>query len=97
MEPMEVGWGGRKMMLASLCTPGTQTDIIPRLEEAKVLRVRLAMLIAGIEAVPHGRKGVERYRQTWVCAAEPIPIEQWPDRKAARSSSGFDPADDDYA
>jgi hypothetical protein len=61
------------------------------------VRVRQAIILAGIEAIPRGRKSVVRCRQTWVCTAEPVPIESWPDRPPLRYATGFDPADDDYA
>lgn len=99
LEPYEVGWRGRRLLLAYLFEPKTRTELLPRLEAAKVVRVREALTIIGIEAVPRGRKNVEHYRQTWVCSAQPISCDRWPDRPRTQRSSltGFDPADDDAA
>jgi hypothetical protein len=97
LEPYESGWRGRRTLLAYLFTPGTSEDMLPRVEYAKVARVRQALTIVGIEAVPRGRKNVQHYRQTWVCSVQPIPPDQWPERPRAHSATGFDPADDDHA
>jgi hypothetical protein len=97
LERYVTGWGGRPRLLAYLVEPGTTQDMLPRLESARVARVREALTIVGTEAVPRGRKSVERHAQTWVCAVEPIAHERWPERPRERLASGFDPVDDDYA
>jgi hypothetical protein len=100
LEDFEAGWNGRRQGIAFLFKPGTREELLPRLESAKILRVREALLIAGIEQVPRGRKGVERYRQAWVCAVQEIALHRWPELRARPSNpaaSGFDPADDDCA
>lgn len=95
LEPTAVGWHGRTLMIARVLQLGTNRDLLPAIEGARVLRVRLALVISGLEANPRGRKSVERCPQTWVCAAEPLPPDCWPSRARARAVTGFDPADDD--
>lgn len=99
LEPYQTGWRGRPMLLAYLFEAGeTGAELLPRLEGARVARIREALTIVGTEAVPRGRKNVERYRQTWVCTPEPVPVERWPSRPRKPSClASFDPADDDYA
>lgn len=100
LEPCQAGWRGRPLLLAYLFdAAGAGTELLPRLEGARVARVREALTIVGTEAVPRGRKNVERYRQTWVCTAEPVRAERWPARPRAASPciGAFDPADDDAA
>jgi hypothetical protein len=100
LEPYQAGWRGRPMLLAYLFEAGgAHAELLPRLEGARVARVREALTIVGMEAVPRGRKNVERYRQTWVCTADPVAADRWPDRPRVTSSciTSFDPADDDYA
>lgn len=94
LEPYDAGRNGRVTLLAYLFEPGTRRDILPRIEFARVMRVRHAITIMGIEAVPRGRKNVERYRQTWVCAPEPIAPGGWPERPGGRAATGFDAVDD---
>lgn len=95
LDRYEAGGHGRMTLMAYLFEPGTRRDILPRIEFARVLRVRKAITIMGIEAVPRGRKNVQRYRQTWVCATEPIAAASWPERPGARAATGFDAIDDD--
>lgn len=99
VEPYADGFRGRRAHLAYLYEPGSQAELMPRLEACRVLRVREALTLIGLEAVPRGRKKVEHYRQTWVCSATPIALERWPEkpRRAPRYATGFDPADDDFA
>lgn len=99
LEPYQAGWRGRPTLLAYLFgTDDVRTELLPRLESARVARVREALTIVGIEAVPRGRKSVERYPQTWVCTVGSIAAERWPDRPRNRFClNGFDPADDDHA
>lgn len=89
--------GSRSSSIAYLTLPGTPDEVLPRLLVARV-RIRETIVLTGIEQVPHGRKGVDRYAQTWVCSPVPIPPERWPDPGAVRAVGaiqGFDPADDD--
>jgi hypothetical protein len=95
LEPYDVGWTGRSALLACLLRPGTREELLPRLERARLLRLREALTVTGIEAIPRGRKSVEHFRQTWICAAAPIAPERWPRRPLPRVSCGFDPEDDD--
>lgn len=100
LEPYRGEHSSRNLSLAYVFEPdGSRREIFPRLESSRVVRVREAMIIVGTEAVPRGRKDVERYRQTWVCSAAPIAAERWPDapRVDILARSGFDPADDDFA
>jgi hypothetical protein len=69
VEFHETGWGGRPVFIARLVKPGSNEDLLPQMVGARVVRVREAMMIAGMEQVSRGRKSVERYRQTWVCSA----------------------------
>lgn len=94
LEPYEIGWSGRRVLLAYLFKPGTREEMLPRLESARVIRVREALTIAGLEAVPRGRKSVDHFKQTWVCAAAPIAPERWPPLVRRAPSTGFDPEDD---
>jgi hypothetical protein len=90
------GWRGRQSLIAYLHEPGSANEILPKLTDVRVLRIREALLLAGIEQVPRGRKSVERYAQTWVCTVTPIALERWPMRLANQPSvSGFAPEDDD--
>jgi hypothetical protein len=97
LERHEVGWRGRAMLIAYLFDPGTTIDVLPRLEGAHLVRVREGLTLAGREAVPRGRKSVEHYRQTWVCTAEPVHPDRWPEMPRTRVATGFDRADDDAA
>jgi hypothetical protein len=99
MLPFEAGWRGRPIHMARLLKPGTGEELLPSLIDARVVGVRRSLLIAGIEQVPQGRKGVERYPQTWLCSHERIPDIHWAamPRPTATSATGFDPSDDDAA
>ena len=97
LEPYASGWHGRRTMLAYLFEAGTRDEVLPRVEYARVARVRQALSIVGIEAVPRGRKNVERYPQTWVCSVQPIPADRWPERPHLPSATGFNRDDDDHA
>lgn len=94
IEPFRVGWHGRRMLIARLCDWDTSKELLPALEKARLIRVREALLLHGEEAVPRGRKSLDRYPQTWVCATGVIQAERW--RALPREvRGGFDPADDD--
>jgi hypothetical protein len=81
-------------MYARLYEHGTTNDLIPYLEQARIVRVRKALLVMGHEVIAQASKSKgERYRQTWVCSAERIAPEDWP--SPPRRDTGFDPADDD--
>ena len=98
VEPISVGWTNRRMLLARLYEPGTEREMLPTIERARVVRVRVALIIAGVEAITRGRKSVEHCRQTWVCTSEPVLLESWPVRPVSRmQATGFDQADDDHA
>ncbi|MCG2592147.1 hypothetical protein LZ009_05070 [Ramlibacter sp. XY19] len=100
LEAFEAGWRGRRQSMAYLFKPGTRDELLPRLEGARIVRVREALLIAGTEQIPRGRKSVERYRQAWVCAVQEIALHRWPElrmRESPQPATGFDPADDDCA
>ncbi|MDB5975125.1 MAG: hypothetical protein JWR07_1885 [Nevskia sp.] len=91
-NPYEV-YGNRPMM-ARLLEPGTTKELIPHMEDARIVRVRRAILVAGTEVISRASKSKgERYRQTWVCSVEQIPFAEWP--APPRTGSGFDAADDD--
>lgn len=93
VEFHESGWGGRPLFIARLLKPGSNEELLPQMVGARVLRVREAMLIAGMEQISRGRKSVERYRQTWVCAPHAIAPGRWP--AVPGGCAGFDPAEDD--
>jgi hypothetical protein len=97
--PFESGWHGKPVYMARLVKPGTAEELLPSLIGARVVGVRRTLLITGDEQVPQGRKSVERYQQTWLCAGERIPPIEWSAMPLQRSKSptGFDPADDDFA
>lgn len=100
MAPYEAGWRGRPVQLARLLKPGTSQEILPSMIDARVVGVRRSLLIAGLEQVTSGRKTVERYPQTWLCAHERIAPIEWAARPPTRrepNATGFDPADDDIA
>lgn len=97
--PFEAGWRGKPTYMARLLKPGTGEELLPSLLDARVVGVRRSLLIAGVEQIPQGRKNVERYQQTWLCSSERIPEIRWAamPRPTRRSSTGFDPVDDDAA
>lgn len=81
-------------MYARLYEPGTTKNVIPYLENARIIRVRKTLLVMGQEVVARASKSKgERYRQTWVCSTERIAPHEWP--SPPRRGTGFDPADDD--
>jgi hypothetical protein len=95
-EPMAHEYWGKRPMLAKLLEPGTSRDLLPHLQDARMLRVRRALLVAGVEVIARASKSKgERYRQTWVCAAKPISHDEWPAPPRDPMARGFDPADDD--
>lgn len=95
VEFYESGWGGRPVFIARLLKPGSDEDLLPQMVGARVLRVREAMLIAGMEQISRGRKSVERYRQTWACSPHVIAPGRWPGVPSSLGCVGFDPAEDD--
>lgn len=100
MEPHEIGWRGRPMQLARLFKPDTTEEILPSMVECRVVGIRRTLLICGFEQVMCGRKSVDRYQQTWICASAPIAPIEWAALRAGsgrRHSTGFDPDDDDVA
>lgn len=85
---------GKVPMYARLYEPGTTKDLLPHLENARIVRVRKALLVMGQEVVARASKSKgERYRQTWVCTVAQIAPEDWP--APPRRGTGFDIADDD--
>lgn len=60
------------MQLAQLLKPGTTEEMLPSMVECRVAGIRRTLLICGFEQVLSGRKSVDRFRQTWVCANAPI-------------------------
>lgn len=87
---------GRQVMLAKLRRPGTDDDLLPHLEHARVVRVRRGLLVAGNEVLARGAKSRgERFRQTWLCTIDPIAPEEWPPPPRDRVAAGFHAADDD--
>lgn len=87
------GWGGRRVMTASVYRDGSYELLVPALGDVQ-MRVRDALVVTGLED--------RRFPQAWVCSLEPIPVERWPlvqlppaRPPSPRAASGFDPADDD--
>ncbi len=97
-EPYVFEMWGTRPMLAKLLEPGTARDMIPHMEQARIVRVRRALLVAGVEVIARGAKSKgERYKQTWVCSPTPIAPDDWPSPPRSPVTSGFDAADDDAA
>jgi len=95
-EPMAHEYWGKRPMLAKLLEPGTSRELLPHLQNARLLRVRRALLVAGVEVIARASKSKgERYTQTWVCTAKPIRDDEWPTPPRHAVARGFDPADDD--
>ena len=95
-EPMAHEFWGKRPMPAKLLEPGTSTDLIPHMQDARLLRVRRALLVSGLEVIARASKSKgERYRQTWVCSASPIRDDEWPAPPRDPLARGFDPGDDD--
>ena len=66
------------------------------MEGARVLRVRRGLMVAGTEVLARASKSKgERFRQTWLCTAEPIAPHEWPAPPRNPCARGFDAADDD--
>lgn len=85
---------GKVPMYARLYERGTTKDLVPELENARIVRVRKALLVRGQEVIAYGSKSKgERYRQTWVCTVDSIVPEDWP--APPSKGTGFDLADDD--
>lgn len=85
---------GKRPLTARLLARETSKDLLPPIENARVLRVRRGITVAGNEVLAQFSKSKgERYRQTWVCVVEPIAPEEWP--APPRTGNGFDIADDD--
>lgn len=97
--PYEHGWRGRPVNIARLYKPGTQQDLVPQLVGARVVGVRRSMLISGEEEIAVGRKGADRFAQTWLCSPTPIDPRRWANfgKASPRSATGFDAGDDDIA
>lgn len=87
---------GKVPMYARLCEPGTTKDLIPHLENARIVRVRRALLVMGQEVISRASKSKgERYRQTWICTVDRVAPEEWPAPPRRGGPTGFDAADDD--
>lgn len=87
---------GKVPMYAHLREPGTSNELIPHLENARIVRVRRALLVMGQEVISRGTKSKgDRYRQTWVCSVDRIAPEDWPAPPRRGGRTGFDAADDD--
>lgn len=85
---------GKKPLYARLYEPGTSKDILPHLENARIVRVRQGLLVTGQEVIAFASKSKgQRYRQTWVCTVDRIAPEEW--TAPPRGGTGFDSADDD--
>lgn len=99
MVPYDQTWNGRPRQIARLVRPGSTEELLPSLADARVLGVRETLLIAGLEQVRSGRKGVSNYPQTWLCSAGPIPPTRWPTSPGPANTSvtGFHRCDDDHA
>lgn len=97
VEGFAGGWTGRRHLVAHTFADDQITELVPSLRDV-AMRVRLALVIKGMEQVPRGRKDVDLFPQTWVCSLRPIPVERWPalpPLRRAPSATGFDEADDD--
>lgn len=87
---------GRQVMVAKLLLPGSCDEMLPRLEHARVLRVRRGLMVGGNEVLARASKSKgERYRQTWLCTIEAIAPHEWPAPPRDPVAAGFYPADDD--
>ena len=93
-EPYVFEMWGKRLMIAKLMEPGTTNELLPHLENARIARVRRALLVNGVEVIARASKSKgERFNQTWICSAEPIAHEEWP--ALPRRGTGFDISDDD--
>jgi hypothetical protein len=87
---------GKRPMFAKLLEPGTARELIPHLEQARIVRVRRGLLVVGVEVIVRAAKGKgQHYRQSWVCTSQPIADGDWPPPPRDPIAQGFDPADDD--
>ena len=83
-------------MYAKLLAPGTSDDLLPHLENARIVRVRQGLLVVGTEVIAWASKSKgTRYRQTWLCTQQKIRAEEWPAPPRDPIAKGFDLADDD--
>jgi hypothetical protein len=83
-------------MYAKLLEVGTRRELLPYLENARIVRVRRGLLVSGTEVVFGATKSKgQRYKQTWICVADPIADGEWPAPPWIGRPTGFDPADDD--
>ena len=71
--------------------PGTSTELIPHLKDARIVRERRSLLAAGVEVLARASKSKgERFRQTWVCTVEAIDPSDWlPPHRAMQRRTGF--------
>lgn len=96
LELVRPGWGPTPEHIARLLDPATQREVLPHLTEARVVRVRQALTLQGVERLGRGTKSrVTKYPQTWICAAQPIPPHQWPAWRPTGGIPGFEVEDDD--
>lgn len=66
-EPMAHEYWGKRPMMAKLLEPRTSRDLFPHLQDARIVRVRRALLVVGTEIIAWASKSKgTRYRQTWV-------------------------------
>ena len=95
-EPYVFELWGKRPMIGKLTEPNTTRDMIPHLENARIVRVRRGLLVMGTEVIARASKSKgERYPQTWVCTQQPIADADWPVPPRDPAKRGFDPADDD--
>ena len=87
---------GKLPMYAKLLQPGTSEELLPHLENARIVRVRRGLLVIGNEVIVWASKAKgERYRQTWICTQQPVADNDWPAPPRDPLNIGFNPADDD--
>lgn len=87
---------GKRPMYAKLLQPGTSDELLPHLEDARIVRVRQGLLVAGTEVIAWASKSKgTRYRQTWLCTQQRIQPDAWPEPPRDLTARGFDRADDD--
>ena len=87
---------GKRPIFARLLEPGTSHELLPHLENARIVRVRRGLLVSGQEVIVWASKSKgERCRQSWICTQHPIADSDWPAPPRDRKAHGFDPADDD--
>lgn len=94
-EPWAHEVWGKRLMLAKLLDPMKGSDLIPHMENARVVRVRRGLLVIGVEVVARASKSKgERFRQSWLCAPARIQPDQWLSPPRSVTAKGFDAADD---